>query len=52
VTVKMKLAEALAGKPIIVLPLSGSGMDLKTTDVNRLLETYGVRGLARREKKE
>lgn len=52
VMVKMKLAEALAGKPIIVLPLSGSGLDLKTTDVNKLLETYGVRGLARKEKKD
>lgn len=46
VMVKMKVAEALAGKPILVLPLSGSGMDLKTTDVNKLLETYGIRSLS------
>lgn len=46
VMVKMKVAEALAGKPIIVLPLSGNGMDLKTTDVNKLLQTYGVRSLS------
>lgn len=47
VMVKMKLAEALAGKPILILPLSGSGMDLKTTDINKLLETYGARSLAK-----
>lgn len=47
VMVKMKLAESLAGKPILVLPLSGSGFDLKTTDVNQLLSTYGVRSIAK-----
>jgi len=46
VMVKMKLAEALAGKPILVLPLAGSGLDLKTTNVNRLLEAYGVRAMS------
>jgi regulator of protease activity HflC (stomatin/prohibitin superfamily) len=46
VMVKLKLAEAMAGKRIMLLPLSGSGFDIKTTNVNRLLETYGVRGLA------
>jgi regulator of protease activity HflC (stomatin/prohibitin superfamily) len=45
VMVKMKIAEALEGKKIVLLPLSGSGMDIKTTDINKLLETYGLRTL-------
>ncbi|MFH1463114.1 MAG: SPFH domain-containing protein [Pseudomonadota bacterium] len=39
--VKLKLAEALAGKPIVFLPAS-SGMDVRNTDVNALLQRYGV----------
>jgi regulator of protease activity HflC (stomatin/prohibitin superfamily) len=46
VMVKLKLAEALEGKKIVLLPLSGSGMDIKTTNINQLLETYGLRSLA------
>jgi len=47
VMVKLKLAEALEGKRIILLPAaSGSGMDIKTTNVNQLLQTFGVRSLA------
>jgi regulator of protease activity HflC (stomatin/prohibitin superfamily) len=42
VMVKLKIAEALAGKKIILLPLSGAGMDIKTTNINKLLETYGL----------
>jgi regulator of protease activity HflC (stomatin/prohibitin superfamily) len=45
VMVKMKIAEALEGKKIVLLPLSGGGMDIKTTDINKLLETYGLRTL-------
>ena len=36
----------LADKNILVLPLSGGGLDLKTTDVNRLLEMYGLQRAA------
>jgi regulator of protease activity HflC (stomatin/prohibitin superfamily) len=44
--VKMKLAEALAGKKIILLPLGEpGGIDLKTTDINELLKVYGVKSL-------
>jgi hypothetical protein len=46
VMVKLKLAEALEGKPILLLPSTGAGMDLKTTNINRLLETYGARAVA------
>jgi regulator of protease activity HflC (stomatin/prohibitin superfamily) len=45
VMVKLKIAEALAGKKIILLPLAGGGMDIKTTNINKILETYGVRSL-------
>ncbi len=47
VMVKLKIAEALAGKKIILLPLTGSGMDIKTTNINKILETYGVQSLVR-----
>ena len=46
VMVKLKLAEALEGKKIVLLPLAGGGMDIKTTNINRILETYGLRSLA------
>src|SRR5215813_2849401 len=48
VMVKLKLAEALEGKKIVLLPFAGGGMDIKTTDINKLLETYGLRSLASR----
>ena len=43
VMVKLKLAEALEGKKIVLLPLSGTGMDIKTTNINRILEIYGCK---------
>jgi hypothetical protein len=43
--VKLKIAEALEGKKIVLLPLSGAGMDIKTTNINRILETYGLKRL-------
>jgi regulator of protease activity HflC (stomatin/prohibitin superfamily) len=42
IMVKLKIAEALAGKKIMLLPVSGSGIDLKTTNMNQLLQTYGL----------
>ncbi len=50
VMVKLRIAEALEGKKIVLLPLSGSGMDIKTTNVNRILETYGVKSLTQGNK--
>ena len=38
--VKLKLAEALSDKPILFIPAGGT--DLRTTDMNRLLQTYGA----------
>lgn len=44
--VKMKLAEALAGKKIYLLPFSDAGgIDLKTTNINELLKIYGLKSL-------
>jgi regulator of protease activity HflC (stomatin/prohibitin superfamily) len=48
--VKLKMAEALLDKPIYLLPFSEtSGMDLKTTDVNGLLNTYGLQKAAQKK---
>ncbi|WDP86299.1 MAG: prohibitin family protein [Desulfobacter sp.] len=46
IIVKLKTAEALEGKRIILLPVSEGGMNLKTTDINRLIETLGVKALS------
>ncbi len=42
--VKLQIAEALQGKRIVLLPVSGDGggLNLKTTDVNDLLKSYGL----------
>ncbi len=50
--VKLKIAEALEGKRIILLPVSEGGMNLKTTDINRLIETLGVKALSKSSKLE
>jgi len=49
--VKLRIAEALQGKQIILLPLSEGGMNLKTTDINQLIQTLGVRSLAGPQRK-
>ncbi len=44
VMVKLEMAKALKGKRIILLPSSSGGsIDLKTLDVNKFLETEGLR---------
>lgn len=43
--VKLEIAEALQGKKIVLLPVSEGGMNLKTTDVNALLNTMGIRSI-------
>lgn len=40
--VKLKLAEALTGKKIYLLPFSEGSLDLKTTNINDLLKVYGL----------
>ncbi len=44
--VKLQIAEALQGKKIMLLPVSEGGMNLKTTDINQLINTMGVKSLA------
>jgi len=44
--VKLQIAEALKGKRIVLLPVSEGGMNLKTTDINGLIETLGVKSLS------
>ena len=44
--VKLKIAEALKGKKIVFIP-AGTGMDLRNTDVNELLEVYGAKSLTK-----
>jgi regulator of protease activity HflC (stomatin/prohibitin superfamily) len=44
--VKLRIAEALQGKQIILLPVSEGGMNFKKTDINQLLEVMGIRKLA------
>ena len=44
--VKLKIAEALQGKKIMLLPVSEGGMNLKTTDINQLINTMGVKSLS------
>jgi regulator of protease activity HflC (stomatin/prohibitin superfamily) len=39
--VKLKVAQALKGKPILFIPAVG-GMDVRTTDMNALLSRYGI----------
>ena len=40
--VKMAIAQALQGKRIIVLPMGGGGLDVRSTDINSLLQLYGI----------
>lgn len=45
--VKMKLAEALSGKAIYLLPFTDTGgLDLRTTNVNDLIKFYGIKKAA------
>ncbi len=39
--VKLEIARALLGRPIVFMP-GGGGMDLRNTDVNDLLDRYGT----------
>ena len=43
--VKLEIADALKGKRIIMLPMGGGGLDVRSTDVNALLQLYGIQTL-------
>ncbi len=44
--VKLQIAEALTGKKIVLIPVSEGGMNLKTTDINQLINMMGVKSLS------
>ena len=48
--VKLKIAEALQGKAVYLLPVSEGGMNLKTTDINELINTMGIKKLSDKTK--
>lgn len=48
--VKLKIAEALKNKKIILLPVNGAGIDLRSTDVNSLLKVYGAKAVTTKNK--
>ncbi len=48
ILVKLRIAEALKGKKIYLLPISEGGINLKTTDINDLLKVYGLQGMAQK----
>jgi regulator of protease activity HflC (stomatin/prohibitin superfamily) len=48
--VKLRIAEALQGKRIVLLPVSEGGMNLKTTDINQLIDVMGVKSLSSQKK--
>lgn len=44
--VKLKIAESLKGKRIVLFPTSDGAMSIQRTDVNQFLETMGLQGEA------
>jgi len=46
--VKLKIAEALQGKKLILLSVFEGGMNLKTTNINELIHTMGVKSLGKK----
>ena len=44
--VKLKIAESLKGKRIVLFPTSDGAMNIQRTDVNRYLETMGLQTVA------
>ena len=50
--VKLRIAEALQGKKIILLPMSEGGMNLKTTNINELIDVMGVKSLGKPQPKK
>lgn len=50
--VKMDIAEALKGKRIVLLPIGNNGLDVRTTDVNSLLQLYGIQKLTQQNESQ
>jgi hypothetical protein len=45
--VKLRIAEALRGKRIVLFPTSDGALNLQRTDINEWLKTIGIETLAR-----
>ena len=45
--VKLEVADALKGRQIVMLPIGGGGLDVRSTDINSLLELYGIKTFTR-----
>ncbi len=43
--VRLEIADALKGKRVVMLPVGGDGLDVRSTDINGLLDLYGIKGL-------
>lgn len=43
--VKIAIAEALMNKQIVLLPMGSGGIDIRSTDINSLLQLYGLKQL-------
>jgi len=44
--VKLAIAEALKDKKIVMVPMGGGGLDVRSMDINQLLGLYGAKALA------
>ena len=44
--VKLAIAEAMQGKRILLIPIGGGGLDVRSTDINALLQLYGIQKVA------
>ncbi|OED38522.1 hypothetical protein AB834_00785 [PVC group bacterium (ex Bugula neritina AB1)] len=44
--VKLEVAKSLQNKKILVMPFNQGGIDIKSTNVNSLIETYGAKALS------
>jgi regulator of protease activity HflC (stomatin/prohibitin superfamily) len=44
--VKIAIADAMKGKRIMLIPIGGGGLDVRSTDINALLQLYGIQKVA------
>lgn len=47
--VKLAIAEALADKKIVMVPMGGGGLDVRSMDINQFLGMYGAKALAEKK---
>lgn len=47
--VKLAIAEALADKKIVMVPMGSGGLDVRSMDINQLLGLYGAKAMAEKK---